>query len=215
MKVVVINKKDMNVGRGKSLRVDLQLVADQITANSRVLDVGCGDGMLLDYLRDVKKVDGRGLELSMEKVSDAVRRGLPVIQGDLDTDLKHYPENAFDYVILSQTLQSTRQPKEVLKNLLRLGKYAIVSFPNFGHWSVRLSLMVHGKMPTTKTLPQNWYNTDNIHLCTIRDFLALVEELNLNIKSGFALNKYGETRSFPATGYLANMLCEQAVFVLR
>jgi methionine biosynthesis protein MetW len=211
----MINKEESSkLSRERTLRVDLQLVADQIARNSRVLDVGCGDGMLLNYLRDVKEVDGRGLELSMEKVGDAVRRGIPVIQGDLETDLKHYPESAFDYVILSQTLQSTRQPKEVLGNLLRLGKYAIVSFPNFGHWSVRLSLLLHGKMPTTKTLPQNWYNTDNIHLCTIKDFLQLIDELNLSIKSSFALNKYGQTRAFSATGYLANMLCEQAVFVL-
>lgn len=197
------------------IRVDLQLVADQIKPNSRVLDVGCGDGMLLAYLRDQKKVDGRGLELSMARVSGAVREGLAVIQGDLDSDLKQYPEGAFDYAILSQTLQSTRNPKEVLEDLLRLGTYAVVSFPNFGHWRVRLELLLRGHMPSTPTLPESWYDTENIHLCTIKDFLTLVDNMGVTIEAGFALDGHGKKVSYAATGWLANLFSEQALFVLR
>ena len=178
-----------NVANQHRIRVDLQLVADQITAGSRVLDVGCGDGILLAYLRDFKQVDGRGLELSMARVSAAVRHGLAVIQGDLESDLKNYPAEAFDFVILSQTLQATHNPREVLEDLLRLGKHAVVSFPNFGHWRVRLSLLLTGRMPTTPTLPDEWYDTANIHLCTIKDFVSLVRELGVTIEAGFAFKR--------------------------
>lgn len=196
------------------IRVDLQLVADQIKMGSRVLDVGCGDGMLLSYLRDYKQVDGRGLELSMARVSAAVRDGLAVIQGDLESDLKNYPANTFDYVILSQTLQATHNPKEVLEDLLRLGKHAVVSFPNFGHWRVRLGLLWSGRMPATPTIPDQWYNTANIHLCSIKDFVSLVKELGVTIEAGFALNGEGQRRGFAAMGRMANLFSEQALFVL-
>ncbi len=197
------------------IRVDLQLVADQVAMGSRVLDVGCGDGTLLAYLRDFKQVDGRGLELSMARVSAAVRHGLAVIQGNLETDLKNYPAGAFDYVILSQTLQATHNPKKVLEDLLRLGRHAIVSFPNFGHWRVRLSLLLTGRMPNTPTLPEQWYETENIHLCTIRDFLSVVKELGVTIEAGYALDGQGQRQNFAATGRLANLFSEQALFVLR
>ena len=196
------------------IRVDLQLVADQITAGSRVLDVGCGDGILLAYLRDFKQVDGRGLELSMARVSAAVRHGLAVIHGDLESDLKNYPAEAFDFVILSQTLQATHNPREVLEDLLRLGKHVVVSFPNFGHWRVRLSLLLTGRMPTTPTLPEQWYETENIHLCTIKDFVSLVRELGVTIEAGYALSGNGQKQWFAATGRLANLFSEQALFVL-
>ncbi len=198
-----------------SLRVDLRLIADQIKPGSRVLDVGCGDGTLLAYLRDEKQVDGRGLELSMARVKAAVRHGLPVIQGNLETDLQNYPADAFDYVILSQTLQATHNPKEVLENLLRLGKHAVVSFPNFGYWAVRLSLLFGGRMPTTSTLPETWYGTENIHLCTIKDFLSLVDELGVTIEAGYALDAAGEKQGLAATGKLANLFSEQALFLLK
>ncbi len=211
-----MTKADLHgtLGPQEHIRVDLQLVADQIKPGSRVLDVGCGDGMLLAYLRDVKQVDGRGLELSMARVSAAVGAGLAVIHGDLEMDLQHYPANAFDYVILSQTLQATHNPRKVLEDLLRVGRHAVVSFPNFGHWSVRLALLLSGRMPSTPTLPDQWYDTANIHLCTVKDFVSLVNDLGVIIEAGFALNGKGQRRSYNATGRVANLFSEQALFVL-
>ena len=159
------------------IRVDLQQVADLVPAGSSVLDVGCGDGTLLGYLTRFKQVDGRGLELSMSRVRAAVSHGLSVIQGNLETDLKDYPANAFDYVILSQTLQATHNPRAVMEELLRVGRRAIVSFPNFGHWRVRLSVMFGGRMPVTPTLADSWFDTPNIHLCTILDFIGLLRNV--------------------------------------
>lgn len=196
-----------------SIRVDLQLIADMVSPRSRVLDLGCGEGILLDYLDRFKQVDGRGLELSMAGVRAAVAHGLSVIQGDVDTDLKDYPSGAFDYVILSQTLQATRDPKGVLEHMLRIGRRAIVSFPNFGHWRVRLSLLRHGRMPVTETLTYQWYDTPNIHFCTIRDFLVLCEQSGIVVERSISLDSKGSTR-FDAGGRLANLLGEQAVFLL-
>src|SRR6185369_16138618 len=147
-------------------RLDLLLVADMVTHGARVLDVGCGDGELLRLLGENRGVDGRGIELSREGVNECVAKGLAVIQGDADTDLVDYPDDAFDYVILSQTLQATRRPREVLENMLRIGRRAIVSFPNFGHWRIRLQLLLHGAMPVTDNLPDSWYDSPNIHFCT-------------------------------------------------
>jgi len=161
----------------KSIRVDLQIIADMIEPNSRVLDVGCSDGQLLDYLVTEKKVRGRGLEISPEGVHQCVARGLSVVQGDAEEDLHYYPDGAFDYVILSQTLQATHHPDQMVKDLLRLGKRVIVSFPNFGHWRVRSYLFFKGRMPVNKTLPYQWYNSPNMHFCTIKDFGALCDEL--------------------------------------
>src|SRR5918911_2718843 len=154
-------------------RVDLVMVADMVARGARVLDVGCGDGELLQILSERRDVDGRGIELSREGVNECVARGLAVIQGDADTDLVDYPDDAFDYVILSQTLQATRQPKVVLENMLRIGRRAIVSFPNFGHWRIRLQLLLNGAMPVTDNLPDSWYDSPNIHFCTIKDFRDL------------------------------------------
>lgn len=198
----------------RSIRVDLQLVADMIEPNSRVLDVGCGEGVLLDYLNRFKQVDGRGIELSMAGVRAAVGQGLSVIQGDADTDLKDYPSGAFDYVVLSQTLQATRDPKGVLQHMLRIGRHAVVSFPNFGHWRVRLSLLLSGRMPVTETLTYQWYDTPNIHFCTIRDFMVMCQELGIVVEKAVSLDSRGMTR-YDAGGRLANWLGEQAVFLLR
>src|SRR5919197_6611337 len=153
-------------------RVDLVLVAEMVERGSRVLDVGCGDGELLRLL-ELRGVDGRGIELSREGVNDSVAKGLAVIQGDADADLADYPDDAFDYVILSQTLQATRQPRAVLEHMLRIGRHAIVSFPNFGHWRIRLQILFGGQMPQTDNLPDTWYDTPNIHFCTIKDFRDL------------------------------------------
>jgi methionine biosynthesis protein MetW len=198
----------------KRIRVDLQLVADLVAPNTRVLDVGCGDGTLLSYLAAFKQVDARGLEISMARVRAAVSQGLSVIQGNLETDLKDYPDQAFDYAILSQTLQATVNPEAVLTQLLRIAKRAIVSLPNFGHWHVRLSLLVGGRMPMTSTLPDQWYNTPNIHLCTLLDFVDLCKDMNVRIEQGFALNAQGQKMSLDATGTLANVFSDQAVFML-
>jgi methionine biosynthesis protein MetW len=197
-----------------SQRVDLEVVANLIPPQSRVLDVGSGDGSLLELLQDTKQVDGRGLELSQRGVNECVARGLSVIQGDADTDLEFYPDKGIDFVVLSQTLQATRNPKLVLDELLRIGNRAIVSFPNFGHWRVRLSLFVKGRMPVTSDLPYSWYDTPNIHFCTIRDFIALVEDVGAHIEAAVALN--GSGRAFDRHIPLAirNLFANQAVFVL-
>ena len=196
------------------MRRDLSLLADFVDARARVLDVGCGDGTLLAYLRDRKGVDARGMELSMDGVRDCVAQGLSVVQGDADTDLKDYPENAFDVVILSQTLQATRAPDAVLKNLARIGRPAIVSFPNFGHWRALLHLAFKGRMPVTPTIPLEWYETPNIHFCTIRDFLALVDKLELAIVDAAILDADGARLGLDARGCAANLLGAQAIFKL-
>ena len=194
-------------------RVDLVMVADMVERGARVLDVGCGDGELLRLLMETRGVDGRGIELSREGVNECVAKGLAVIQGDADTDLADYPDDAFDYVILSQTLQATRDPQEVLRQMLRVGKRAIVSFPNFAHWQVRLRLVFGGRMPETPSLPFKWYDTPNIHLCSIDDFRGLCRDMGVRIERAIVLDRNSKPISLPPL--LANLLGEQAVFMLR
>jgi methionine biosynthesis protein MetW len=196
------------------LRRDLRLIADMIEPHSRVLDIGCGDGALLAYLAHDKGVDARGIELSQHGVNACVRHGLSVIQGDADRDLEAFPADAFDVVVLSQTLQATRQPRHVLESLLRIGKRAIVSFPNFGFWRIRLSLLARGRMPVTELLHNRWYDTPNIHLCTISDFVGLCDELGARIERSLTLDRHGRPFSLDPRGSLANLLAEQGVFVL-
>jgi methionine biosynthesis protein MetW len=194
-------------------RVDHILVAEMVERGSRVLDVGCGDGELLRLL-ETRGVDGRGIELSREGVNECVAKGLAVIQGDADTDLADYPNDAFDYVILSQTLQATRHPRAVLENMLRIGRHAIVSFPNFGHWRIRLKILFGGRMPRTDNLPDTWYDTPNIHFCTIKDFRDLCGTVGVKMEKAVALNAWGKPMRLAAPWWFWNLFGEQAVFLL-
>ena len=196
------------------LRRDLRHIADMIEPESRVLDIGCGDGALLAHLARRKAVDARGIELSQSGVNACVRHGLSVIQGDADRDLEAFPNGAFDVVVLSQTLQATRNPRRVLEELLRIGKRAIVSFPNFGFWRIRLSLFFRGRMPVTELLHNPWYDTPNIHLCTIRDFVALCDEVGTRVERSVTLDRHGNPYKLSPRGSLANLLAEQGIFVL-
>ncbi len=203
-----------NFAAPPELRGDLRLAAEMIDPGSRVLDIGCGDGELLSYLTRQKDVDGRGMELSQSGVNACVRHGLSVIQGDADNDLADYPTGAFDYVVLSQTLQATRNPRAVLLHLARIGKRAIVSIPNFGHWRIRASLLTRGRLPKTALLPFPWYETPNIHLCTIRDFAALCADESIRIERSISLDRWGRPYRLNPVGALANLLAEQGLFLL-
>ena len=197
------------------VRFDLTLIADMVTPGSRVLDIGCGDGALLSHLRDTKQVDARGMELSNAGVNASVAKGLSVMQGDADRDLQEYPDGAFDYAVLSQTLQAVNRPKIVLEEMLRIGRHAIVSFPNFGHWRARIDLGLWGKMPQNTNLPIMWYETPNIHFCTIRDFTELCRAMGVRIDRSLVLNERGTASRFASDSLLANLLGIQAVFLLR
>ncbi len=194
----------------EKLRPDLAIIAENVAPGSHVLDIGCGDGGLMAALRDQAGADARGIEIDAANVASAVARGLSVVQGDADVDLTDYPSNAFDYAILSQTLQTTRAPDKVLEELLRIGRKAFVSFPNFAYWRVRASLMWGGRMPVTRTLPVAWYATPNIHHLTIDDFRAFLKERNIITEGAWFLN--GDRLTSAAA---ANFRAEHAVFLIR
>ena len=193
-----------------ALRPDLAIIAANVRANSRVLDVGCGDGALMAALRDDRQCDARGLEIDPVNVATAVSRGLSVIQGDADRDLADSPDASIDYAMLSQTLQTTMHPHHVLDHLLRIGERAFVSFPNFAHWRVRMSLLWGGRMPVTRLLPVAWYETPNIHHVTVDDFRAYVRERGITVEQAWFLS--GDQRTSAAA---ANFRAEHAVFLLR
>ena len=195
-------------------RIDFLVIAGLVQPGARVLDVGCGKGELLKLLEEKKLVDGRGIELKQSRVNYCVAEGLSVIQGDADLDLATYPDQAFDYAILSRTLQATRRPKDVLQELLRIARHVIVSFPNFGFWNIRLQILFRGRMPVTWNLPEAWYETANIHFCTINDFRDLCGEIGARVERSFALSPYGHPLGMKVPPPLHNLIAQQAVFML-
>ena len=195
-------------------RQDFREILRLVRPGARVLDVGCENGDLLELLQREKGVDGRGIEISASGVAACLAKGLAVMQGDADRDLADFPARAFDYAILSQTLQAVREPKKVLSDLLRLADRAIVSFPNFGHWRVRLKLITTGRMPSTESLPEPWWSTPNIHLCTMRDFTTLCADLDLRIEAASALAEGAPARSIEPARAIENWRAESALFLL-
>jgi len=202
-----------------ALRPDLAAIAAMIRPGARVLDVGCGDGALLEHLK-AKNVDGRGIEIAQANVNACVARGLAVVQGDADTDLVDYPAQVFDAVILSQTIQATEKPRVVMEHLLRIGRRVAISLPNFGYWKVRLSLLAGGRMPRTRTLDYSWWATPNIHLCTLADFVDLANECGAIIVEAYALDEHGGSRKVEpgslSHGWLGpNLFAQGGVFLLK
>ncbi|APH53366.1 Methyltransferase [Granulibacter bethesdensis] len=200
---------------GRNMRLDLRLIAEMIEPRSRVLDIGCGDGALIEHLMRTRGCDARGIEIDMAEATRAVAHGLSVMHGDADEDLAHYPDDAFDYVVLSRTLQAVERPREVLRQMLRIGSRALVSFPNFGHWQVRLQLLVLGRMPMTGAWNRVWHETPNIHPCTIRDFFELCAQEGYQVEQWLAAGEAGQRSPWRRSARLANLFGEQGLFMLR
>jgi methionine biosynthesis protein MetW len=198
----------------QTVRQDFRAIRQLVRPKARILDVGCGEGDLLELLARETEANGRGLEISPEGVSACLARGLSVMQGDADRDLADFPTGAFDYVVLSQTLQAVINPRRVLGELLRIGDRAIVSLPNFGHWRVRLDLLLHGRMPVTGALPEPWWSTPNIHLCTMRDFVELTRDMGLRIETCFAFANGRPARAIDPARAVENLRAESALFLL-
>ena len=196
-------------------RTDLELITSLVDKEARILDVGCGNGELLKSLKNKKKVKGQGLELKQERVNKCVAQGLSAIQGNADSDLSLYPDQSFDCVILSQTIQATNNPKNILIELIRIGRKAIISIPNFGYWKVRLGFATYGKMPITEKLSNNWYDTPNIHLCSILDFVDLCRELNIKIEKTIVLNSNYSKSFNGAPNSWSNFFGEEAIFLIK
>jgi methionine biosynthesis protein MetW len=197
------------------MKSEYKIIADIIKENSRVLDVGCDDGSLMEFLKENKHVDIRGIEISKEKVQTCISKGLTVIEGDAEFDLKQFPNNSFDYVVLGQTLQAFINPEIVIKELLRVGNKAIVTIPNFGHWKVRLNLLIRGTMPVTKSLPNEWYNTPNIHMCTIKDFVKFSKTINFKIFKSLALVNKNVSNIKSSNLFFKNLFSELGVFLIE
>ena len=196
------------------MKHEFRIIADLIEANSRVIDVGCGDGVLMDFLKQNKNIDVRGLEISKDKVQKCISKGLTVIEGNAESDLKQFPNHSFDYAVLSQTLQAFLNPEIVINELLRVGKKAIVTIPNFGYWKVRLHLLIKGTMPVTETLPDQWYNTANLHMCTIKDFFNFATEKNFKIKSSLALSKEEVSEIKNSNLSFKNFFADLGIFII-
>ena len=197
------------------MKEEFKVISELIDEKSRVLDVGCGDGILMEYLSKNKVVDVRGLEISKEKVKKCLSNGLAVVEGNAEYDLKQFPDLSFDYVILSQTLQAFMSPENVIKDLLRVGKKVIVTIPNFGHWKVRLDLLFKGEMPITKNLPYEWYNTPNLHMCTIQDFYNFCNNKGINIFKTISLNGQKTSKITSSNLKFKNLISELGIFLLE
>ena len=197
------------------MKNEFKVIADLIEKDTRVLDVGCADGTLMKFLKDNKNIDIRGLELSKDKVQECIAKGLTVIEGNAEKDLKQFPEKSFDYVVLSQTLQAFLNPELVISELLRVGKKAIVTIPNFGYWKIRLHLLTKGTMPITKTLPDEWYNTPNLHMCTIKDFVYFVKSRNFKIYKSLALNNQNVSLINNTNLGIKNLFADLGIFLIE
>ena len=197
------------------MKNEFRVIADLIEKNKKVLDVGCADGTLMKYLRDNKNIDIRGLEISKDKVQECIAKGLTVIEGNAEKDLKQFPDKSFDYVVLSQTLQAFLIPELVLNELLRVGKKAIVTIPNFGYWKIRLHLLTKGTMPITKTLPDEWYNTPNLHMCTIKDFVSFVKSRNFKIFKSLALDEENVSLINNTNLGIKNLFADLGIFLIE
>ena len=197
------------------MKLEFKIIAGLLEENTRILDVGCDDGTLMEFLKKNKNVDIRGIEISKKKVQVCISKGLTVLEGNAEFDLKQFPENSFDYVVLGQTLQAFVNPEIVIKELLRVGKKAIVTIPNFGHWKVRLNLLTQGTMPVTKTLPNDWYNTPNIHMCTIKDFVRFSKTINFKIYKSLALTNKNVSNINNSNLLFKNLFAELGIFLLE
>ena len=196
------------------MKKEFKVIADLLPDNIRVLDVGCGDGSLMNFLVNEKNIEVRGLELEKQNVQECIYKGLPVIQGNAETELYQFPKQSFDYVVLSQTLQAFYQPDKVLRELLRIGKSVVVSIPNFGYWKVRTSLLFFGKMPVTKTLPNTWFNTPNLHMCTIKDLFNYCEDQNISIKKVIGVNENKISLIRKSNLEMKNLFSKLGVFLI-
>ena len=197
------------------MKQEFKIISDLIEKNTRVLDVGCGDGILMEYLKYNKEIDIRGIEISKDNVQKCLSKGLTVIEGDAEKDLLQFPDSSFDFVILSQTLQAFLNPEIVIKELLRVGKKAIVTIPNFGFWKVRLHLLVKGTMPITKNLPDEWYNTPNLHMCTIKDFYNFCENRKIKLDKSSALHNEKISSINKLNLNIKNLSAELGIFLIE
>ena len=197
------------------MKKEFKVIADLLPNNTRVLDVGCGDGSLMNFLKEEKNIEVRGLELNQDNVQECIYKGLPVIQGNAETELHQFPDKSFDYVVLSQTLQAFYEPEKVLKNLLRIGKSVVISIPNFGYWKVRTKLLLFGEMPVTKTLPNTWYNTPNLHMCTIKDFFHFVKSKDIKIFKSLALNNINKSTINQSNLGVKNLFADLGIFLIE